>query len=139
VGSDPHFLLGPWLESAKAQGSTDAEKARAEYDARSILTTWGARENSDGGGVHDYADREWSGLISGFYAPRWRRYFAALDASLTSGGPAGPVDWFEVEDTWARQRNSYPTAPVGDSYALAARVRDALASAESPVRRSSRR
>jgi alpha-N-acetylglucosaminidase len=29
-----HFLLGPWLESAKSLAGTDAEKALLEYNAR---------------------------------------------------------------------------------------------------------
>ncbi|MFP1625533.1 alpha-N-acetylglucosaminidase C-terminal domain-containing protein [Streptomyces sp. 5K101] len=84
-GADPHAakaweLLrtgpystpsGPWLADARSWGTTDAERATAEFDARSVLTTWGHRSGSDNGGLRDYANREWSGLVSGFYAKRW--------------------------------------------------------------------
>jgi hypothetical protein len=32
--SSEHFMLGPWLESAKALGTTEEEKALLEYNAR---------------------------------------------------------------------------------------------------------
>ena len=32
--TDKHFLLGPWLESAKALGTTEEQKALLEYNAR---------------------------------------------------------------------------------------------------------
>jgi len=126
LATDGRFLLGPWLEAAKSWGTTDAEQATVEYDARSILTTWGTRSGSESGGLHDYANREWSGLVSDFYAVRWTRYLDALDAALASGRAAAAIDWFATEDAWNRQREAYPVRPWGDPVAQAALVRDAL-------------
>ncbi|MCZ4099403.1 alpha-N-acetylglucosaminidase [Streptomyces sp. So13.3] len=125
VSSDPAFLLGTWLTSARASGATAAEKSQLEYDARSILTTWGDRAASEAG-VHDYASREWGGLISDLYAKRWAAYFASLDTALTGGTAPVAIDWFAMDDSWARQTNSYSTSPSGDPIALAQHVRDAL-------------
>ena len=41
LGTDPHFLLGNWLEAAKAIGTTDDEKKLYEYNARNQITLWG--------------------------------------------------------------------------------------------------
>ncbi|WP_412540094.1 alpha-N-acetylglucosaminidase TIM-barrel domain-containing protein [Longispora sp. K20-0274] len=119
LGSDRRFLLGTWLA-----GSTGS--AQTEYDARSIITTWGTRAGSEGGQLHDYANRDLSGLVADFYAMRWGRYLDTLDTALTSGGSPASIDWFAVEDAWNQARTSYPVTPTGDPATLAARVRDAL-------------
>ncbi|KAA2257559.1 alpha-N-acetylglucosaminidase [Solihabitans fulvus] len=121
VGSDRRFLLGPWLAAARGQGATPAERDQLEYDARSILTTWGARSGSETG-LHDYANREWSGLVGGLYAKRWDAYFASLDTALVNHTTPAAIDWFAFEDAWAHQTTSYPVTPSGDPVALASAV-----------------
>ncbi|MEU7034344.1 alpha-N-acetylglucosaminidase [Streptomyces sp. NPDC046237] len=127
VGSDPRFLVGRWLAAARSWGADDAERDRLEYDARTILTTWGDRVQSERG-LRDYANREWSGLIQDLYAPRWAAYFAQLDDALVNGTAPAAVDWFAVDDAWARGHSSYPTRPAGDPVALAGEVLEALRS-----------
>ncbi|MGW8885946.1 alpha-N-acetylglucosaminidase [Streptomyces sp. NPDC055749] len=126
LASDTRFLLGPWLEAAKSWGESDADKAATEFDARSILTTWGHRSGSDAGGLRDYANREWSGLVTDFYAMRWTKYFDTLDTALVTGQAPTAIDWFTVENAWNLQRNTYPVQPAGDPIAFATKVRDAL-------------
>lgn len=116
------FLLGPWLARARAWGANDAERAQLEYDARSILTTWGPRAAADANGLHDYANREWAGLVRGLYLPRWRRFFAGLDAALLNGAEPERIDWFAMEDAWNRARDTYPTEPAGSSEDVARKV-----------------
>ncbi|MFG2332481.1 alpha-N-acetylglucosaminidase [Streptomyces sp. NPDC048604] len=126
LATDRRFLLGPWLEQARSWGRTDAERAALEFDARSILTTWGPRAGSEAG-LHDYANREWSGLVADFYAPRWELYLDGLEESLATGRPAAPVDWFAWENAWNLKRDAHRLQPVGDPAVMATRVRDALA------------
>ena len=125
LGSDRRLLLGPWLAAARAQGADTLEQDRLEYDARSILTTWGDRTASEIG-LHDYADREWSGLVSGLYARRWAAYFASLDRALSTGRAPAPIDWFAMEDAWARRTDALPTEPAGDPLTLARAVAQAV-------------
>ncbi|MFD5372225.1 alpha-N-acetylglucosaminidase [Streptomyces sp. NPDC127103] len=126
VGSDERFLLGPWLADARAWGADPEERDRLEYDARSILTTWAGKGPSETGGLRDYANREWSGLVQDVYAPRWAAYFASLDRALVTGTAPVAVDWFARDDAWARGHQRYPTTPTGDPFALAGEVRAAL-------------
>ncbi|MGW0122036.1 alpha-N-acetylglucosaminidase [Streptomyces sp. NPDC003327] len=126
VASDRRFLLGPWLAAARSWGADTAESDRLEYDARSILTTWGDRGPSETGGLRDYANREWAGLVRDVYAPRWAAYFEGLDHALATGTAPVPIDWFARDDAWARGHGTYPTRPTGDPVALAAEVRSAL-------------
>ncbi|MFD0154670.1 alpha-N-acetylglucosaminidase [Streptomyces sp. NPDC055721] len=126
VASDRRFLLGPWLADARSWATDPAERDRLEYDARSILTTWGDRGPSESGGLHDYANREWTGLVRDVYAPRWAAYFASLDSALVSGTEPVAIDWFARDDAWARGHQPYATTPTGDPVALAAEVGAAL-------------
>ncbi|MGW2171747.1 alpha-N-acetylglucosaminidase [Streptomyces sp. NPDC001705] len=126
LATDTRFLLGPWLEDAKSWGRTPAERAAAEFDARSILTTWGHRSGSDTGGLRDYANREWSGLVRDFYAMRWTTYLDSLDTALVTGGPPAAIDWFALENAWNQERDRYPVHPSGDPVAAATAVLAAL-------------
>lgn len=130
TGSDPNFLLGRWLDRARAAGGADrAEQDRYEYDARSILTVWGRRSTSEGGFLHDYANREWSGLVSELYAHRWRLYFDSLEEALVGRTTPRAIDWHAVEEEWARLTTRHPARPSGDPYAVAARIAGALPAA----------
>ena len=133
LATDTRFLLGPWLEDARSWGRTAAEKDAAEFDARSILTTWGNRSGSDSGGLRDYANREWSGLVRDFYAMGWTTYLDALDTALVTGRPPAAVDWFALENAWNQRHDRYPVEASGDPVATAAEVLDALPAAVPPA------
>ncbi|MFF8376029.1 alpha-N-acetylglucosaminidase [Streptomyces sp. NPDC015661] len=137
VASDRRFLLGPWLADARSWGADAGEGDRLEYDARSILTTWADRGPSESGGLRDYANREWAGLVQDVYAPRWAAYFASLDTALVRGTAPVAIDWFARDDAWAHGRRAYPTAPEGDPVALAGEVAAALAQASTAAEMTS--
>ncbi|MBN8886672.1 MAG: alpha-N-acetylglucosaminidase [Rudaea sp.] len=120
------FLVGVWLDRVRAWASTPEELRRLDYDARSILTTWGERKASEGADLHDYGNKDWAGLTRDYYMKRWKVYFAALDEELRSGITAKPIDWFALGEEWNRGQQRYTTRPQGDSYALAAETAKAL-------------
>ncbi|WP_331447845.1 alpha-N-acetylglucosaminidase [Streptomyces xanthochromogenes] len=126
VATDRGHLLGRWIADARSWGGTAQEKDRLAYDAVSLLTVWGPRAAANGGTLRDYANREWSGLVGGLYTLRWRTYFETLTASLTTGRPPEPVDWYALEDTWVRTHPVYGTEPKGDIVKVAREVREAL-------------
>ena len=76
LGTRTEFRLGRWIEMARALGQTDEEKALYEKNARMLLTTWGDRAQCETGKLHDYANREWQGLLSSYYYPRWAGFVA---------------------------------------------------------------
>lgn len=125
LASRPEFLLGRWLAAARGLGDTAEERAALEFDARTILTTWGdsARTSAI---LRDYANREWAGLISGYYRPRWERYLASLATALAEGGSPEPVDFYALAAAWARSEESYPAEPTGDPVATCRAVHHAL-------------
>ncbi|MDU6359347.1 MAG: alpha-N-acetylglucosaminidase C-terminal domain-containing protein, partial [Clostridiales bacterium] len=101
------FLLGNWLELAKAKATTSQEKEWLEFNARRLITLWGNEEGSKL--LRDYACREWAGLTLDFYYKRWQTYFHAL-----SRGTENLIDWYALEDAWTRELSLFTTKPEGD-------------------------
>ncbi len=119
LATRPEFLLGRCLEDAKRWGTTDAERAKLEWNARRVLTTWGASKT-----IRDYARKEWSGMINGFYLKRWewllREEAEALANKRPMDAEAFHQKLWQWELDWADQQETYPTVPHGDSVAVAA-------------------
>ncbi|MDE3104638.1 MAG: alpha-N-acetylglucosaminidase [Acidobacteriota bacterium] len=122
LSTNRDFLLGRWMGYVPSWASTPEEAERLNYDARSILTTWGDRHASDVGGLHEYANKDWAGLTSDYYLPRWQMFFASLRRALQTGQPPQPIDWFAFGDAWNRSHTRYPSTPQGDPYAAAMAV-----------------
>jgi alpha-N-acetylglucosaminidase len=116
VGTEPAFLLGPWLAEARDAAKSAEERAQLEFDARSVLVQWGP-PSSRGSDLRDYANREWQGLLQ-FYRNRWSTYFVSLDESLERKGEMKPIDWFSFDQDWTRQANEYPLHAIGDAYTI---------------------
>jgi alpha-N-acetylglucosaminidase len=126
LASSRFFLVGTWLGFVPAWASTPEEAALLRYDARSLLTTWGDRKASEGADLHDYGNKDWSGLTRDYYRLRWQTYFASLDAQLSTGVSAKPIDWFQLGDAWNRNSHAYPRQPRGNTYRIAERIAQAL-------------
>ncbi|MFI7383760.1 alpha-N-acetylglucosaminidase [Streptomyces sp. NPDC049813] len=122
LATDAGHLLGRWVADARAWGASEAERDRLAYDQLSLVTSWGTRAGADAG-LHDYANREWAGLVGGLYRTRWATYFAELRAALDAGRAPRPTDWFALEDAWVRDPGELRTRPTGDTYAVAVQVR----------------
>ena len=75
LGTRSELRLGRWIEAARALGTSKAEKDLYEQNARMLLTTWGDYPQCESGRLHDYANREWNGLLAAYYYPRWKAFF----------------------------------------------------------------
>ncbi|MEO7208203.1 MAG: alpha-N-acetylglucosaminidase [Steroidobacteraceae bacterium] len=126
LASSRFFLVGTWLGFVPPWASTPEEAESLNYDARSLLTTWGDRKASEGADLHDYGNKDWAGLTRDYYRVRWQTYFASLDAGLSTGISGKAADWFELGDAWNRDSRPYPSRPHGDSFAIATRIARAL-------------
>lgn len=151
LGTRSEFRLGHWTDAARNLGNTAAEKDQYEWNARVQITTWGNRTCADNGGLHDYAHKEWQGLLRDFYYVRWHTWFDALSKQMraltcvnvspdnsfnryasqnkhvkitTSKAPE--VDWYAIEEPWTLRHNAYSAKPVGDPIATARLVMDFL-------------
>ena len=127
VGTREEFLLGRWLEDAKRWGKTGAERDLYEWNARNIITLWGTKctegQNDD---LNLYAYKEWQGMFSSYYLPRWKEFFLRLNRSLDAGTPFDrapfAADMCRWEQEWSHSHDTFPTSPGGDPVATAARL-----------------
>jgi alpha-N-acetylglucosaminidase len=109
------FMLGPWISSARSCGNTPEEKALYEQNARDLVTLWGD-ENSP---LHEYSNRQWSGLLNDFYKPRWQKFFDVLvlnvDAKTEPDLKEFESNIKKWEWEWVKTQKDYPTTPFGNS------------------------
>ena len=114
LSSRDEFLLGNWLEDAKAMGDTPQQKALYEKDARNLITLWGNKDCR----IRDYACKHWSGLMNGFYKPRWERFFdkvfQAMDSGVTFDYEAFVQDSKDWEWNWVLSNELYPVETSAD-------------------------
>jgi alpha-N-acetylglucosaminidase len=119
LGTRQESLVGNWLAQAKSGAHTEHEKALYEKNARTQITYWGPDDPATE--LHDYADKEWSGLLRDFYLPRWELFVRELSARL-GGKPAQEPSYFAFEKQWTEQRQEYPAVPSGDPVITADRM-----------------
>jgi alpha-N-acetylglucosaminidase len=118
LGTRQDFLLGKWIADARSNGITPAEKNLYEFNARDLVTLWGNKEDP----LHEYSCRQWSGLIKGFYKPRWEKFFAYLKAA--KGASPDMKKFNEDIKNWEWQwvnnhTTRYASQPVGNSVVVA--------------------
>ena len=104
----PEFRLDTHLAEAERYGNTPEEKQLYAWNLKVQITTWGNRTAADEGGLHDYAHKEWSGLLKGFYAMRWQAYIDRVLASWGKHDTPLP-DYYPMEEQWAK--TGYPIQP----------------------------
>jgi alpha-N-acetylglucosaminidase len=115
LATQKDFLLGPWIADARRWGTNDKEKALYEMNAKDLITLWGDASNP----LHEYACRQWSGLLNDFYKPRWQQFFKVVEQAVQQGQP---VDFkkFDKEISqwewqWVNKRKDYPVKPQGNA------------------------
>ena len=116
--SNQYFLLGHWLNSAKALATNTQESKLYEYNARNQITLWGPRGNID-----DYANKMWGGLVKSYYKPRWELFVSFLLDAIAHGTEFDSNKFnaavLEHETQWTLDTSSFPDSPVGDTLTIA--------------------
>jgi alpha-N-acetylglucosaminidase len=129
VGTREEFLLGRWVASARRWGVTEEERVLYEWNARNLITLWGRKctegENDD---LNLYAFKEWQGMFSGYFLPRWTAFFEQLDRALASGMPfdraAFAAESCAWEQRWSEGHTEFRTTAEGDPIGTARRLRE---------------
>lgn len=116
--SNQYFLLGHWLNSAKALATSVQESKLYEYNARNQITLWGPRGNID-----DYANKMWGGLVNSYYKPRWQLFVSFLLDAIAHGTQFDSNKFnaavLAQETEWTHDTSSYPDSPVGETLTIA--------------------
>lgn len=118
LGTHNDFLLGNFLESAKAVASNDIEKKQFEFNARNQITLWGPT-----GQIVDYATKQWNGIVRDYYHPRWALFFRQLKNSLETNSTFNQSKFQndvlqQVELPFTIDNKVYPTKPEGEVFAF---------------------
>ncbi|XP_072161320.1 alpha-N-acetylglucosaminidase isoform X1 [Bemisia tabaci] len=115
LATNEKFLLGVWIKAARDMGYTPLDANLYEYNARNQITLWGPN-----GEILDYATKQWSGIVSHYYAPRWKYFITTLNTSLTEGIPFNHSQFSQdifkhVEQPFTLDLTMFPTKPDGDT------------------------
>jgi alpha-N-acetylglucosaminidase len=105
LATRPEFNVATWIAEADKAGSTPQEKQQFVANAKRQITTWSHLNTA----LHDYAHKEWSGLMGDLYLQRWTAWRDYKLALLNGEQPAEP-DYFEMEDAWVNADKTYPPA-----------------------------
>jgi len=135
LGTQPETLLGKWINDARSWGNTEGEKNLYEKNARTLITTWGpVRPDAV---QYDYSNRQWSGLLKGYYKQRWEKFLSYLqeqpDGSsrftqqnlpMSYGRPSYVANDFYKklagwEKSWTESHAYYTDQPHGNSVSIA--------------------
>ena len=74
VSHRSELCFARWVNDSHRLASDDEQKRYFDWNARTLLTLWGdIRGNT--AQLHDYAWREWSGLIKEYYYKRWQMFY----------------------------------------------------------------
>ncbi len=121
AGTEPLWLLGRFLDEARAAGSNPEERDRLERSQRLILSTWGPLVPATTGALSNYAGRDWQGLLGTLYMPRWREFFARNHPDRENAAAIADADWWHRDQHWVEStdRAGIRSEPSGDIVALA--------------------
>lgn len=121
LGTHESYLMGKWIEDARALGVDDAEKAYYERNARTLLTIWG------GPILNDYANRMWNGLVGSYYRGRWNLFFDEAIRCVENGVELdettfgdGPMRAFE--ESWTERTDKFISQPSGNTRRIAKKL-----------------
>eukprot|EP00943_MAST-04B_sp_MAST-4B-sp1_P005917 g5917.t1 len=136
--TDTAFMIGPWIEMAKALVNKGDDDCIAtgfpsvvgcthfyEWNARVQLTTWNPTNSSAlkiPSGPVDYASKHWSGLIADYYGVRASLLLkqALVNAKEGKEFEKSERDLIRARHAyaWTTSTNAYPTEPVGNYLAI---------------------
>jgi alpha-N-acetylglucosaminidase len=98
LGMDPYYSLTTYWQQALASGNTPEEKKNNLHNALMLVTYWGENNRKEDY-LHEYAYKEWSGMMRSFYKKRWEMYFTLLKDQMKGGTPPA-LDFFGWERSW---------------------------------------
>ena len=113
------YLLGRWIEDAKAWGESDQERALYEWNARNLITLWGEKcTENQFDDLNNYAYKQWAGMFSDYHLVRWNRFFDELETAIKENKEWDRAPFLESscqwEKNWSFQQTLFPVVTEGD-------------------------
>lgn len=100
LSKHPFYRLATYKQQALRSGNTPQEKKNNLHNALMLITYWGENNRKEDN-LHEYAYKEWAGMMVPFYKRRWEMYFKYLDDQL-KGIPSREPDFFGWEREWVK-------------------------------------
>ena len=97
LAQHPFFRISTYQQQAMDAGHTPLEKDNNLYNAMMLTTYWGEKEPKEDY-LHDYAYKEWAGLMVSYYRERWQLWFDYLRNRLKDPNTEAPGYFF-----WERE------------------------------------
>jgi alpha-N-acetylglucosaminidase len=109
------FLLGKWVNDAGRMGTNKEEKLQFERNAKTLITLWSDKDAS----LHEYACKQWAGMVKSFYKPRWEQFFT-YTISCMKENKTLDEKWFDDkmkdwEWAWVNNQEKFTEIPSGNS------------------------
>lgn len=99
LAKEPLMDFAVAIHEAEMCGTTDEERELYSRNEALLVTQWGPFRNPS---FYDYAWREWSGLLRGYYLPRWKIF---LETAGTVFDDPNSISLLEPElDEWMRPK-----------------------------------
>ncbi|KAH1545996.1 hypothetical protein KXX57_004166 [Aspergillus fumigatus] len=120
LSTNDNFRLSTWIQSARSWVRNDTEADFNEYNARNQVTLWGPK-----GEINDYASKQWGGLVSSYYIPRWQKFLNYLENTQASKYNATQIEaqLFDFELKWQEETSKPTRAKTHDLRSVLAKVR----------------
>ena len=100
-------MIATWIDIHRSWGQNELEKNYFEKVAKSIITIYSDIPTL-ANRLHDYAHREWSGIMKDLYKARFEKYFSELRGT-TNNNIEPQIDWFEFDKKWTITPSNYST------------------------------
>jgi alpha-N-acetylglucosaminidase len=122
LATHENFLLGNWIQSARANSEDPEIQSIFEFNARNQVTLWGPN-----GQITDYASKQWAGLVGTYYQARWELFVQIVLKSYKTGTSFSQEEFNQlvletVEKPWQHSKHSFPVIPKGDSFEVCTEV-----------------
>src|ERR1019366_4473290 len=98
----------------RANGIAPKEQDLYEFNARDLITLWGDKNSP----LREYSNRQWAGLIKGFYKLRWEMFFTVINKSMAANtafdGAAFENKIKDWEWAWVHAHDKYADKVTGN-------------------------
>lgn len=86
-----------------------------EWNARNQITLWGPR-----GEIRDYAAKQWAGVVTDYFKPRWELFIREMQTSLNEKRPFNKkafelAVFATVEEPFTFSTKFYTDQPIGNT------------------------
>ena len=121
LSTNTHFLLGKWIEDARALASNREERKLMEWNAKRQITDWG-------GLIGRYAIKEWGGFFTDSALPVWKYYLIRRRNAMLNFEEIHAGTLFHECDNrmkaWALQHSSLSSTPQGCAVEISQKMWD---------------